>query len=427
MKRSRWIMLVIALLLAGSVAVNMVGCAARVQADDLMEGIHPAKITLPPADDRFFPSQMEFSLNLFERVFEQNDGQNVLISPLSVNLALAMTANGAAGDTQSQMEQVIGAGASIDSWNEFLLAYQTSLSSGEKHRLSIANSIWIRDEQDRLNVERDFLQKNADYYGAAAYRSAFDGQTIQDINRWVKDKTDGRIEKILNDIRPETILYLVNALAFEAEWQTVYSKEDISDGSFTNGDGSQQTVSMMSSTESYYLDDGKATGFIKPYCGGQYSFVALLPQKGLSLSDYVDYLQEQTAETMLDRIINPESAAVQVKLPKFSYDFSTNMNEPLKALGMEAAFDESLADFSRLGRSSAGNIFIGNVIHGTHIAVDELGTKAGAVTLVEMNDTAALVDPAMKKVVLDRPFLYLIVDQVSGLPLFLGAVTDLSK
>src|SRR5690554_5220635 len=263
------------LLLLTAAATNLAACTDRVRAADLMLDITAQKVEGRPADARFIGNVAEFSLRLFRK--SADPGQSSLVSPLSVLLALAMTANGANAATLSEMEAVLGGDIPLDELNEYLYAYEISLPSEQKAKMSIANSIWFRDDEDRLQVERDFLQTNADYYGAAAYKAPFDQRTLKDINNWVKANTDGLIDKILDEIRDDAVMYLLNAMVFDAEWKEIYSKNSIYQGEFTAADGSRQAAEFMFSEETWYLDDGKATGFIKPYAGDKYSFVALLP------------------------------------------------------------------------------------------------------------------------------------------------------
>ena len=405
--------------LLAAMLMNLAGCATKVQAADLMDGVTANTITGKAADDAFIGGSADFAVKLFQKTVAED--KSSLISPLSVMLALAMTANGADNTTKAQMEALLGGEIPLDTLNEYLYTYVKGLPSEKKSKLNIANSIWFRDEEDRLTVEQSFLQKNADYYGAAAYKSAFDGQTLSDINNWVKQNTDGMIDKILDQIDADTVMYLINAVVFDAEWETVYKKNDIYDGTFTALDGTKQTVPMMRSDESKYIDDGKATGFIKAYKDGNYSFAALLPNEDVSLRDYI---ASMTGEGFVNAVKNAESAYVAAQMPKFSYDYEIKMNDALKALGMPTAFDFNAADFSKLGRSAYGNIYIGEVLHKTFISVDELGTKAGAVTKVEMKDESAPMGYSVK---LDRPFVYAIVDNATGLPVFMGTVTEVSN
>ena len=228
------------------------------------------------------------------------------------------------------------------------------------------------------------------------------------------------IPEILQEISPDDAMYLINALSFEAEWQTIYQEASIRDGVFTTEDGQPQDVQMMYSKEYRYLESGTATGFLKSYDGRDCAFAALLPKEGVSLTDFVDSL---TGEQLHDLLANPETVEVNAAIPKFESSYETNLCNTLEALGMTDAFDGQLADFSGIGSSTEGNLTISQVLHKTRIAVDEKGTKAGATTAVVVEPTEAPSDP--KEVLLDRPFLYLLVDCQEQLPIFIGTVTTL--
>lgn len=387
------------------------GCAGRVQAADLMQGILPKAVSGKSADPEFTGTAAAFSLALLKKSLDPEN--NSLVSPVSVLLALAMTANGADTETLAQMEKVLGKDIPLADLNQYLYSFIRGLPSSEKAKLSIANSIWFREEENRLQVEPQFLQTNADYYGAAAYKAAFDGQTLKDINNWVRNNTQGMIEKILDEIHPDAVMYLLNAITFDAQWEIIYRQENIRPGDFTPEVGPLEKAEYMVSEEDTYIETPWATGFIKPYAGG-YSFVALLPKGRIQ-----DLLHSLTGESFSQAIAEAEKTLVTASLPKFTYDYTVQLNECLKELGMPAAFSPTQADFSRLGKSARGNIFIGEVLHKTFIQVDERGTKAGAVTKVEMRDEAYI---ETKVVELNRPFLYAIIDNATGLPVFMGTL-----
>lgn len=416
------ILAILSIVLVCSVVLNLTGCATTVQAADLMDGVTANTVTGKGADDAFISSQMRLAVALFQSSVSASKDKNVLISPLSIQLALAMTANGAAGETRNEMEALLGGEITLEDLNEYLYSYVNNLPSEEKYKLQIANSIWFRDDEDRLQVEQDFLQYNADYYGAQAYKAAFDDQTLKDINSWVDDHTGGMIDKILEEIDPDAVMYLINALVFDAEWQTVYDKSAVYKGSFTNINGEEKSVDMMHSEESVYLQSENATGFIKPYKDGKYSFAALLPNDGVDIYEYVSGL---TSDDLLDILNNAKSGMVIATMPKFSYEYELTMNDVLKELGMPTAFDGSSADFSKMAHSSRGNIYIGDVLHKTFISVDELGTKAGAVTKVQMNDECAVMSDWV--VNLNRPFVYMIIDDETNLPIFIGTVMEVQQ
>lgn len=385
----------------------------KVQALNLMDGIRAQRVEGKEPDAAFRQAQYAFALELFRACREQ-DGENVLVSPLSVMLALAMTANGAQGETLEQMEAVLG--LPIEELNPYLKSYVNQLGDNWKTKMHIANSIWFREG---ANANRDFLQTNANYYGANAYASPFDAQTIKDINTWVSENTDGMIDGILDQIDPYAIMYLVNALCFEAEWKRgLFEESKTETGRFHDANGNVQLVTDMASIVDVYLRTEQAHGFVKEYSGGKYKFVALIPIGNVTLDQF---LAELTAQTLADTLDYAQSEKVLTLIPEYSVDYEVQLKEILDAMGMPKAFDEDNAEFAGLAKPVGdGNIFIGDVIHKTHITVDAEGTKAAAATEVEIKDSSG--SPTYKHVFLNEPFLYMIVDGEHDLPLFIGTV-----
>ena len=413
MRRLTALLLCMVLLSAG-----LTGCTSA-KATDLMTGVQPGDrktsidVTGPEA-----AAVTDFAVRLLQNL--PSGEENTLLSPLSVLCALAMTENGAKGETLSQMETVFG--LDLATLNHYLYAYTKSLPQGDKYQLSLANSIWLRDDA-HLTVEPAFLQTNADWYGAGAFKAPFDHSTCKEINRWVEDHTNGMIDGVLDKIPAEAMLYLINALAFEAEWQSVYETTQVWQDTFTAQDGTERTVDFLHSKEYRYLSDDKASGFIKYYADNQYAFAALLPDEGVSVSDYVAGF---TGEKLHDLLLNCTAEPVYTSIPKFETEYAASLAETLQSMGLTDAFDSAKADFTAMGRSENGPLFINDVIHKTYIKVDEKGTKAGAVTAVEMNveSAAPIEDP--KEVNLNRPFIYMIVDTEANLPIFLGTMLDIA-
>ena len=404
------------ILLICALTVNLAACAMPVGAENLMDGVNPRKISAFPDMGEGNIAASDFAVRLFSASI--SEGKNTLISPLSVLCALAMTANGAEGDTLSGMESVLG--MSVDDLNLYLYSYLSALPNGEKYKLSVANSIWFTDD-DSFTVNRDFLQLNADYYGADIYKAPFDSSTLRDINNWVNQNTDGMIPKILDMIPKEAVMYLINAIAFEAEWMKYYEKHQVRDAEFTKDDGTKQTVDMMYSSEGRYLEGDNEIGFVKYYSGSKYAFAALLPDEGMSIEEYVASLSGEELNAILSGAV---SATVNTAMPKFEVEWSAELSEILAAMGMYIAFDPDLADFSSLGTATDGNIYIDKVIHKTYIKVGEKGTRAGAATAVAMNKAEAGEPIEPKKVYLDRPFVYMIIDCENNVPIFIGALAE---
>lgn len=409
------------LILVLSMMITLSACAITATDTNLMSGMEANTVTTDiDISEESSAIIADFAVRLFQKCAEDN--KNTLISPLSVISALAMTANGAEGNTLSQMEEAFG--IPVSKLNEYLYAYTRALPAGDKYKLSLANSIWFKDDES-FTVEQDFLQTNANWYGAGLYKVPFNNQTLSDINNWVDENTDGMIKDILDSIPEEAIMYLVNALAFDAEWENIYYDYQVQEGVFTKEDGSKQQVELMHSTEHQYLLDEDAVGFIKYYADKKYAFAALLPNEDISVTDYIKSL---TGEKLASMLADPLNVKVDAAIPKFESEYKTQLNDILKGMGMTDAFDYTLSDFSGIGYVANYNLYISRVLHKTFIAVDEKGTKAGAATVVEMKCDEDMPEPEEIKVVyLDRPFVYMLIDCEANLPVFIGTVMDINN
>lgn len=397
---------------------GLAGCtAASAKAPtDLMSGLKP----IQSAGGRTLATStteavQKFSVELFRRSVQ--GGENVLVSPLSVLMALAMTANGADGETLTQMETVFG--CPISELNPYFQSYLARLSSEEMEALRLANGIWFRDSQD-FTVSQSFLQANANYYGASAYQAAFDEATCREINRWVQEHTDNLIEKLLDQMPADAVMCLANALAFNASWEEPYEETQVQPGEFTTAFGQAQSVTMLYSEEDAYLENEEFTGFLKYYEGGAYAFAGLLPREGGSLGQSLDGLTGEKLQTMLEEL---QQIPVDVMLPEFKSEYTVKLQGLLAEMGMPDAFDPLNADFSRMSDGQSG-LYVGEVLHKTVLSLDAHGTKAAAVTGIQTLGSAAPSEET-KTVHLDRPFVYLILDCETNLPIFMGTVMEI--
>ncbi len=373
--------------------------------------------------DDFIASQRDFAVKLLQTQYAP--GKNTMVSPISAMLALSMTANGADKATLSEMEKVLGSGMSIEELDKYLAAYVSALDENDRCKMNIANSIWFLDDEDIIKVRQEFLDANAKYFASEIYKAPFNDATKNDINSWVKTNTDGMIEKILEEIRKDDVMYLINAIAFDSEWAKIYEENQINkEGKFTNADGKKSDATMMRSEESLYIHDDDTTGFIK-YYAGNYAFIALLPDEGVSIDEYIKNL---TADKLKNLISSEEHATVYATMPSFETECSFNLNEGLISMGMPSAFSPMMADFTKMFEPDGnGNVSIDRVIQKTYIKVDGKGTKAGAATMVGMMKTTSVGTwKPSYRVDLDRPFVYMIVDTDNYLPLFFGVECDVN-
>ena len=375
------------------------------------------------SDEKFLIGANEFSVDLFRNTVMKDleNGKNTLVSPESVLFALGMTSNGAKGDTLKQMQNVLCKDVDTDTFNKNMNKLMTSAQSSSDFKFSIANSVWVKDMQG-MTLTEQFARSCKQMYNAEMFKAPFNDETLKQMNNWVNEKTDKMIPKIIDEFGDDTAAVLLNCIAFDAKWEKPYKKDAVADNKeFTLRDGKTVNCSMMHSEEKLYVSDDKSQGFIKNYKGGKYAFMAILPNEDVSLSDYVKSMTAQSFAKMYAG--KTTQYQVLASVPKFKYDYSAKLNDTLKQMGITDAFDGEKADFS--GMTEQQKLFISNVLHKTHIELDEEGTKAAAATAVTMDVSGAL--PAkedIKEIRLDRPFAYAIMDTQTGLPVFMGTVCD---
>lgn len=358
-------------------------------------------------DAEFAAASAEFAAALLKNAAK---GENTVISPYSVQLALAMTANGASGETLAQLEQVFG--LSVQQLNAYLLA------CGQKstEEFTAANALWLREDYP---VSEDFLQTDRDYYGAEINSVPFSSATCDEINSWVNYQTRGKIEKIIDEMDPDAVMYLVNALAFSATWRKKYITSDVQKELFHAASGDTQ-AELMYSDEYWYLRDENTVGFLKDYENDRFCYAVLLPQEGTSLDDYVASL---SGEKLTALMANASQEKIHAVMPKFTTEYSTELGAVLQTMGASDAFDKDKADFSAMSpEAKETHLRIGRVLHKTFLQVNETGTEAAAATTVEMVAESTAIPQEYKTVRVDRPFVCGIYDREMQCFLFLGAI-----
>lgn len=364
---------------------------------------------------------------LRETLANEEEGKNVMISPASLMFALDMAAVGAKGKTYSQMAALIRKGATKRDLVTFAKDYRKTLE--DSGLIDIANSIWINENNLRENnvqINEAYLNLLRKHFKAAAASREFSDTVKDEINAWISEKTKGMIPKTLDKLDDSTIMLIINAMAFEGKWKNEYKEYQINeDGKFTNYAGEIETAKMLSSEEDYYFETENEKGFMKMYEGDKYAFMAILPlDKEISINDYVKGLPDDAFNKFYNSMYYTD---VDTLTPAFTFDYSTNMNNMLQSLGMTKAFNKNAEFFSMLDPKCDTTdlaLYIGSVIQKTHIELDEKGTKAAAVTVIDMKCEATAVAPEREKkeVILNRPFTFAIVDMETGTPVFEGIV-----
>lgn len=405
----------LALLLAAVLVTAFAGCGSEqyIGAEALIEpgssssgtGLEPLEI-----NETFELKYLDFAVEMFQ-LTRKSAGKTMAVSPLSVMFALGMAENGASGETLAQMEEKFG--FSRDVMNRYLATLLSEVNGNEG--LRIADSVWLRDSFAD-SVKKEYLQMCANAYRAGVFKAPFDQSTVDDINLWIKNNTDGMIEKMLNDGGIPGNLVLVNAVLFDQKWADPFDKEKTEKGAaFYDASGTKTgTVDLMTETYSgsYYQDEW-CTQVRKSYKDGYFSFSVYQPREGVTVEELLAQMSSQYLYGM-NGYGKRHEAKITLQLPKFTSEyFCDNMADILMEMGFTAPFSTGLDSIS-----DDRVIVLGEVLHKTKVEVDEEGTKAAAATIMMEKAAAPMDYPDEITVRLDRPFIYTINYQ--GIPIFLG-------
>lgn len=428
MKKLLTAMLVLCLLLSAA------GCGDRTEREkteekeepevekavNLTDGTGSGSVSGLELDDEFAEGYQRFSTELFRQLYAvEAQSENRMVSPFSLLVVLAMLENGANGETLAQMEALTG--IERDRLNAYLFTMISQLRESEGVAFSVADALWVREDFADM-LKKEFLGRCGDYFQAGVYKGAFDETTLRQINAWCSEQTGGRIKEILTEIRPGELLYLLNAVSFQGNWEKEYTEDDISEGRFLAADGTEETVTMLHSQEKVYLESEDFTGFVKYYENTRYGFVALLPKAGNTIPEAVDKL---TAEAWSELFASARRGVqVSVTMPEFESEYTIDLNETLQQMGMTDAF--GTADFSQMFVEGSELIQLGYVLQKTMIRVNRKGTEAAAVTIGAALEAAMPIEEYYE-VVLDRPYLYAVIDMWNHTPIFLGSTVRIDK
>lgn len=401
-----------------------VSCDKNNGGRDRTELPSPIVIELRSAEKEMVQSDQQFAFDFFAHVFEEealDDDKDFMVSPLSLSMALSMTRNGAAGETEKAIKRTLQmgnyTGEEINSYYKKLK--EALLKTDPTTKLSIANAIFANK---RVVVHADFLKNNQSYYDATVQSVDFsDSATAGLINNWASDQTNGLIKKVIDRTDAFDLMYLLNALYFKGIWATQFDAKNTIDKPFIREDGTTIQVEMMRQESRFlYAEDQFLQMVQLPYGNKAFSMMVLLPKEG-TLTDIVSVARESNYWHGLKSAMR--EAVVDLSLPKFKTEYSKKLNDVLTNMGMEIAFTDG-ADFTGITDIPAKISF---VKQDTYISTDESGTEAAAVTTVVMELTSMPAPP--KKVIFnaERPFIYIIQENSTGAILFMGAVKNFDK
>ena len=379
-------------------------------------------ITLTDNQKSLVVSNNAFGFDIFRTISSSEDpNQNVFISPLSISLALAMTYNGANGDTRTEMQNTLRfPDFSADEINGYFQKLSTTLTGIDPLvNLGIANSIWYRQD---FSVLPDFLTVNRIYYNAEVQPLDFNSPaSVTTINNWVAKATNNRITQVIDQVTPDEVMFLINAIYFKGQWTYAFDRNATADGSFNTASGSQSTLSFMHQQGSFQYAINDSLQILEmPYGQGNFSMMVLLPVQGHSVSALANGLTPATWGSLTGNLF---TANVNIAMPKFTFQYERKLNYDLIALGMGKAFSAAEADFTKI--NAAGGLYISFVKHNSFVEVNEEGTEAAAVTAVGISLSMSGSDPQFIPFIVDHPFVFAIMETTTNTNLFIGKVVNL--
>ena len=403
----------------------VVGLFVRCSDDEAATGSNPPNLApLSGEATVLAESNNAFTLDIFQEIYQEQPEENIFISPLSVDIALHMTTNGAAGDTRTEMKEALGtADLSDEEANRAVQALSEQLTGMDRTvSLATANSIWFRD---RFTLQNGFDELIQTYYDGRMEGLDFDQPETKDrINGWVEDQTQGKIKNLVEEISGTDMMFLINAIYFKADWQYQFDKQQTQEAPFYQQDGTTVSVPMMFSEGvklRHYYDPSFQLLDI-PYGNGQFSLIVLLPEP--TTSSVTDVVNRLTTADLNQWVAEADTLTPQLYLPKFTTSFKMNLNSPLIQLGMKTPFDDRVADFSKFFQEVNSGLYLDQVIHQAFIEVSEEGSEAAAATAVGVSVTSIGGSSQPLTIRVDRPFVYFIRERHTQTLLFAGTMLD---
>ena len=364
-----------------------------------------------------------YSFRIMSQVLSHSgNDENVMISPASIMFAMDLAAAGANGNTLAQMTDLFSEGADPLEQQAFAASMMDRINSSQGVEFSCANAIWTNSSIMTTGLNPAYQDYVDEYFHAEADEEPFSMDTVVEINGWIDEHTNGMIDHVLDELEEDAAAVLVNAIAFEGSWAEAYEDYQVQPMTFTTSQGNDIDVDMLCGDSYYYYETAEATGFIQSYEGGDYALLVMLPtDESISANEFLaDFTVEDYNEFLESRTSDYD---VYTRLPEFSYDYTTGLNNVLEELGVVDAFSSTDADFTGVGIARDDrNLYIGQVLHKTHIELDRNGTRAAAVTVIVMDAASACLpeETETRYVYCDRPFAYAIVDTSTMNPIFLG-------
>jgi serpin B len=405
-------------LIAAIVALSSLGCSDAAKSTPSPPTVKQERKS-QQVNPKLVKANTQFGFKLFSEILKQDGQDNVFVSPSSVAIALSMTYNGASGETQKAMAKALQIqGLSLSELNQANADLKTGLENADPSvQIAIANSLWAREG---VSFNSGFIDRNQTFYNANVKTLDFNSAAAPgEINNWVKESTRGRISQIVEQIRSDQVMFLLNAVYFKGKWTDEFDKKQTKTRPFYLADGTQKQHPLMQQKGKYrYYENEQFQAVSLPYGSEQMSLYVFLPNEKSNLSTFYKTLTEKNWQTWMEQFSQRQGS---IQIPRFKLSYDTELKEALSALGMGVAFDRSKANFSNLSNATTN---IDEVKHKTFVEVNEEGTEAAAVTSVGITVTSVQVETPPFEMVVNRPFFCAIRDNKTGEILFMGSIVN---
>jgi len=401
---------------AATAAISLTTLACN-NASTILSSYDSATLDLSSEEQTMCVKTNDFAWRMFGEVCSAAEGQNTVVSPLSVVYALGMVNNGASGETATEISTTLGFDGNTDALNSYCHKLMNVFPSLDKAtRFDVANCVLVNKNYTLQNDFKKTVQKQ--YSALVESRDFADGKLTTHINEWCNKHTQGMIPKMLDNTDPDAIAYIMNALYFKGPWAKKFDKGITHKANFYKADGTKQLTDMMRQTDDfgYAVNDTFAT-LSMDYGNGAYSMQVLLPNNGKTIANVVEAMKSQSWHNFIGSINKRE---VNVVMPKFTIEQSTTLNDILTKLGIQKMFSAGEANFSRFCDRPS---YVSKVLQKAKIEVDEEGTKAAAVTVVEMELTSMLQEEITPSFIANRPFIFVITENSTATVCFIGQYT----
>lgn len=342
-----------------------------------------------------------------------NQNENIMISMTSLDMALGMVLNGSIGETKEGMEAFIG--MSTEDANTY---YQHFLNTSKENEvLNITNSVWINDNSYKIND--DYNQEILKTFDAVSNVIPFNDSGKNKINSYVSRQTSKMIPNLLDSIDSDGVCYVINTLLFDGKWKEPFPDSKVRNETFTTRNNLKETVEMMSGSETFYMENEYASGFKKSYTDNKYSFIGILPKE---VGDIV------VSDLDIDSLLNTQTNEydLTIGMPTFNFSTSINLRDVLMRTDLSSMFDKYNNDIINIINTDNSSVplFISDIIQKTKVENTKEGTKATAATAITKNTSALIEKKVRKEVILNRPFVFIIIEETTQEPLFMGIVQN---